>query len=464
MMRRLVIALGLALTLVVLNGGAAGAGDSKRPPPPRATGAVLTASTTPSGTHFLRGERAFDNGVPSYIFGTNDTIDYNSPNVDTLPSVQSRIKAGGLTFMRLWSYDVDTKAAVVQKVAAAENSGETCIFMLGQTDSLTWLEQTVRWTDSYCHIYEFGNEPDSGNNPDNSNMVTYTNWWIKDIPQLRALAPGALFGGPAMAWSSACCQFTGNYPSDMAYFLAKTAAAGVRADFISYHDYPCTGGGANGVSKAACLANTPGDFQWNWDQVIGWENQYYGGVIPTGVTEYNFDPGTNNLYNWSGDGTFMSQWTQEAIEEMVTLGVSFANEFTSLNFAGYGDLDMFSDAAPYRPKPQFNAMISEIAKYTSLSTQVLVPSNGASLKGKVVLDASAAGPGTVTGVSFDLSGGSLSTPVVVGTAVATLYGWIALWKTTSVANGTYSLQSMATEAGGTTVKSPKITVTVSNKR
>jgi hypothetical protein len=54
--------------------------------------------------------------------------------------------------------------------------------------------------------------------------------------------------------------------------------------------------------------------------------------------------------------------------------------------------------------------------------------------------------------------------VVVGTAVATIYGWVALWKTSGVANGTYSLQSVATEAGGISATSTRITVTVSNKR
>ncbi len=97
-----------------------------------------------------------------------------------------------------------------------------------------------------------------------------------------------------------------------------------------------------------------------------------------------------------------------------------------------------------------------------LHTQVLVPSNGATLTGKgAVLDASAAGTSDVTGVQFVVTGGSLSDHVV-GTAVRTLYGWIALWDTTTVPNGSYTLQSKATETGGTTAMSPGITVTVSN--
>ena len=107
-----------------------------------------------------------------------------------------------------------------------------------------------------------------------------------------------------------------------------------------------------------------------------------------------------------------------------------------------------------------------------LHTQVLVPSNGSSVSGTTILDASAT-PGVTllppappgSGVQFVLSGGSLSDQVV-GTATPTLYGWIADWDTTTVPNGTYTLQSVATATTtfdtSVTVMSPGITVTVNN--
>jgi hypothetical protein len=51
---------------------------------------------------------------------------------------------------------------------------------------------------------------------------------------------------------------------------------------------------------------------------------------------------------------------------------------------------------------------------------------------------------------------------LVATATETLYGWLAPWNTTAIPDGTYTLQSVATEAGGTTVTSPGITVTIAN--
>jgi hypothetical protein len=405
----------------------------------------------------LPGEPTFSSGAPAYDFGTNDTIDYATPNVDTLPSIQAFIKNGGLAMTRIWSYSGDSQAYVMSKVQTTINTGTKCMFMLGAVNSLTWLETTVGWVKNTCHIFEFGNEPDNYGSIDDANIANYTAQWIADIPVLRALDPGAIFGGPVLTWSASNGAGSGNYGSDMAYFLAQTAAAGVRADFIDYHDYPCM----KATSTAQCISMTPGDFQYNYDFVINLEKQYYGGVIPTGVSEYNFDPGSNNLYAWGDDGTFMSQWTTTAMDAAVSLGMSFDIQFDSMNWGGYGYLDMFSDAAPYLPKPQFAAMVDEVRKYDPLATQVLVPSSGATVKGTAVLDASAVGL-VVTGVSFDLSGGSLSKPVVVGTAVRTLWGWIAFWKTTSVADGTYSLQSVATQSGGTMATSPKITVTVHN--
>jgi hypothetical protein len=96
-----------------------------------------------------------------------------------------------------------------------------------------------------------------------------------------------------------------------------------------------------------------------------------------------------------------------------------------------------------------------------LQTAVVLPANGATLSGATWLDASANGTSDVTGVQFIVSGGSLSNQVVA-TATPTLYGWLTLWGSTGVPNGTYTLQSVATEVGGTTATSPGITVTVAN--
>jgi hypothetical protein len=97
-----------------------------------------------------------------------------------------------------------------------------------------------------------------------------------------------------------------------------------------------------------------------------------------------------------------------------------------------------------------------------LQTSVIVPSNGATLSGSAaVLDALSSGTSDLTGIAFEVSGGTLSNQVVVH-ATPTFFGWLAVWNTTAVPNGSYTLVSVATEAGGTTATSAPITITVTN--
>ena len=69
----------------------------------------------------------------------------------------------------------------------------------------------------------------------------------------------------------------------------------------------------------------------------------------------------------------------------------------------------------------------------------------------------------MTNVTFELSGGTLSDQLIA-TATPTYYGWLAQWNTTSVPNGTYTLQSVAyysryLASSGT---SAPVTITVAN--
>jgi hypothetical protein len=92
------------------------------------------------------------------------------------------------------------------------------------------------------------------------------------------------------------------------------------------------------------------------------------------------------------------------------------------------------------------------------TTSVFVPSDGATQSGMAaVVDASASG---ASGVSFELSGGTI-TNRVIATGKLTLFGWIGEWDTTSVPDGTYTLQSVVTYSGGIVTSAP-ITINVSN--
>ena len=96
----------------------------------------------------------------------------------------------------------------------------------------------------------------------------------------------------------------------------------------------------------------------------------------------------------------------------------------------------------------------------SPSIAVVIPANDATVSGlSQLLDA--VPPSGTTTVQFEITGGSLSNQVVA-TATPTIYGWLAKWNTTTVANGAYSLVSVATDADGNTDTSTPIGVSVDN--
>ena len=335
-------------------------------------------SPTPAaGVRALPGQQTWGHGVSSYIFGANSTVDYGSPNVNTLASVQSWLKQGGLTLMRTWAYsekngaDMGSDSEVLQRVQAIQNAGMQCMFMLGSINDLAWLKHIVSMLGPSCNIYEFGNENDNLN-VGGTGTATMVKDWNTVIPQLRAINPKAVFGGPAMMGVLSNDGTVTGFANDMEYFLAKTAISGVRADFISYHDYPCSGPG----TKADCLRWTPQAFSQDQSQVLTWEQQYYGTTVPTGISEYNFDPGTAKLGAWASDDSFMFQWTETALNTFITNHFAFAIQFTTLNYSGYGALDMFNDTSPYAPKAQFYGIVDMLKKNGGTSTVAVQPPAG----------------------------------------------------------------------------------------
>ncbi len=117
--------------------------------------------------------------------------------------------------------------------------------------------------------------------------------------------------------------------------------------------------------------------------------------------------------------------------------------------------------APLDGIPLTNSASAPLFVNNPPTTSVLVPSNGASLTGNQWLDASAFDYGTLTKVEFRLTGGTLN-KALIATGTATYYGWLAFWSSTNVPNGTYTLQSVAYDAGGLSTYSAGVTVNVDN--
>ncbi len=111
---------------------------------------------------------------------------------------------------------------------------------------------------------------------------------------------------------------------------------------------------------------------------------------------------------------------------------------------------------------EYSTGVSVMVANPTPTTAVLIPSGGASVSGtSSLLDASASA--NVTYVAFELSGGTINGEQFIATATQTYYGWLAEWNTTSVPDGTYEIQSVASYSryfsGGT---SAPVTITVAN--
>ena len=91
---------------------------------------------------------------------------------------------------------------------------------------------------------------------------------------------------------------------------------------------------------------------------------------------------------------------------------------------------------------------------------MVIPATGSTQSGGTAL-LDAAAPTSVTSVTFELTGGTLNDQVVAK-ASPTIYGWMGQWNTTTVPNGTYTLQSVASYGGGVTGVSAPVTLSVNN--
>ncbi len=109
--------------------------------------------------------------------------------------------------------------------------------------------------------------------------------------------------------------------------------------------------------------------------------------------------------------------------------------------------------------PLSNSASAPLFINTPPTTNVLIPSNGATLSGSTLLDASAS---NATSVEFRLFGGAYgyAAPVVC-TATPTLVGWLCGWNTATVPNGSYVLLSEAFNSVGNAFSSV-VGITVKN--
>jgi len=307
----------------------------------------------PESLSLLPGQQIWKNGVSSYLFGTNDTQEWEANNVETNPNVQHALNNAHFTLMRTFFFDkslIDghptTDAEIEQRLKTVENSGMNCLGVLESVYDPAFVKHVVAYAGNRCNLYEFGNEPD---NSSQLKMQEYIQDWNNLVPQLRKINPHAKFIGPAVA------DYT-----QVRVFLDIVKASGVLPDAISFHWYPCVGSD----TASSCLAKTS-TFEQVTNQVRRWVQNILGQNLPVGITEWNYNA-DNPPASYGQDPMFITQFSISALDSMIRSGLDFANQFDAASDAGSGGLDMF-DFTSGQPKPQYYAIKGLIDRYMPAS-------------------------------------------------------------------------------------------------
>jgi hypothetical protein len=327
-----------------------------------ASGGKATSFSIASANYdLLPGDELWNGQVPSFIFGVNNAPNYGSPNVDNTPSVQNYLKESGMTLMRIWIsanndhgyYDIPWQ----QKIDTAEKTGMTCMATLLDYDNIEWMKEVVRTYGDRCNLYLISNEPDVAGEP----FSSYISAWNAAVPQLRAINPNAKFGGPVAAQA--------DWPYVEQFIQATGKTGGVMPDFIDYHYYPCW----NATNQQECLTWSVQNLKNGIERTRNLEMQHYGRVLPTGISEYNYDSSLNfgSPNTWWRDPQFMFNWQKTVLQAMIDNKVSYASLYNSMNFTGYGAYDIFTNSPPHSPTGQFWGMVDSIKKNGGSSTLIV---------------------------------------------------------------------------------------------
>ncbi len=292
-------------------------------------------------SQLLPGEKIWKHGVSSFLFGTNDTHEWSTQNLETQPAIQKSLRSAGFTLIRSFFQDGASDSDIEQRIGAIENSGAHCLGVITNIFNVTYDKHLVQYLGNRCLIYEFGNEPDF-----DTSLDSYLKQWNSVIPILRQINPAAKFIGPVV--SSAPSSFLNG-------FLQGVKSSNILPDAISFHWYPCDQNTeTNCLSKANTVDQQARDVRQLVKNVLGKD-------LPIGITEWNFDPG-NPPPAYDSDKNFITSFTNTALQSMIQAGVAFACQFDAASYAGYGHLDLFN-VQNNMPKHQYYAIKSIIAQY-----------------------------------------------------------------------------------------------------
>jgi hypothetical protein len=340
-------------------------------------GSNIAPNMPTPGNGLLPGQQIWKNGVSSYIFGTNDTGEWSTPNIEfsnvqTAPGApntvaQNLVKQSGFTLMRSFMAHHElstgkemTDAGIQARLNTIANTGEQCLGILVEINpaassqhsgdkytDLQFAEHVVTLSDgthpgyARCRMFEIGNE----SNINGYTMPAYLSSWNIFVTALKRIRPDITVIGPVMGDTDVQPFLQGivknNYP---------------RPDAISWHWYPCGYGSTTNWINCMAQISTIGT---QATEVRGYEQSILGYTVPTGISEWSADPSSGG--NMALDEPQMSQFITQALNAMMAAKLDFANEFTLQSYAAYGGLDMLD--SNNTPRPYFHAFVNVIAQY-----------------------------------------------------------------------------------------------------
>lgn len=172
---------------------------------------------------------------------------------------------------------------------------------------------------SYDGWFEFGNEPNTSPGNCGYTAAQYAAGWNAVIPQLKAIAPNAKFGGPVLP------------NTDTSYISAFLQQANPKPDFVSWHLYA-------------------GSYNWSTSQLQsqwqGWGNQVssvdstvksvLGHPIPLLITEWNYawdgGVGKDSRVTPLGTSIFAKNFAQQVLTEFQVAGITASYLFIDSGF------------------------------------------------------------------------------------------------------------------------------------
>ncbi len=286
----------------------------------------------------------WNQNASSLLFGTNDTYEWSTNNLENQAAIQDMLHSAGFTLVRTFIPDKAADSTIESRVDTIEHIGASCLAVLTNINDTSFNKHVVAYLGSRCRMYEFGNEPDYHN----VSPASYLSAWNSTIPLLRRINPKAQFIGPVTSTDTG----EGNF---LQQFLEGVNASGILPDAISFHYYPCYHD-----SESSCLAKASsyGLVALGVRRLV---KKILGRELPVGITEWNYEPG-NPPPAYGNNASFITKFTTAAIKSMISSGVAFACQFDAASYSGYGLLDMFN-VENDQAKPQFYTLASLIKAY-----------------------------------------------------------------------------------------------------